>query len=108
MFWGRIADSDWGGRRHVLLIGLISCSFYFAYYSFSHLWDVLIHSTAVSYFGFGLSKTFAEAVAWQVLGVALSNNIAVTRCVVAERHTDKRSAHFPGPHGQIVDDCLLG
>ena len=25
MLWGRFADSDWGGRKSVLTIGLVSC-----------------------------------------------------------------------------------
>jgi MFS family permease len=25
MFWGRLADSDWGGRKLVLTVGLLSC-----------------------------------------------------------------------------------
>ena len=26
MLWGRVADSDWGGRRVVLIVGLLSSS----------------------------------------------------------------------------------
>jgi hypothetical protein len=28
MLWGRFADSDWGGRKTVLMIGLLSCCKY--------------------------------------------------------------------------------
>ncbi|EXJ76961.1 hypothetical protein A1O3_10118 [Capronia epimyces CBS 606.96] len=70
MFWGRLADSESGGRKAVLLIGLMSC--------------------CVSYLGYGLSRSFITAVVWQVLGGSLSSNVALTRCVVAELNPEKR------------------
>ncbi|GAM86989.1 hypothetical protein ANO11243_050100 [Dothideomycetidae sp. 11243] len=70
MLWGRLADSGLGGRKLVLLIGLLSC--------------------CVTYLGYGLSKSVTAAVIWQVLGGALSSNVAITRCVVAELNPEKR------------------
>ncbi|KAK5474398.1 hypothetical protein LTR43_006414 [Exophiala xenobiotica] len=70
MFWGRLADSENGGRKAVLLIGLASC--------------------CVSYLGYGLSRSFIAATAWQVLGGSMSSNVALTRCVVAELNPKKR------------------
>jgi len=69
MLWGRLADSENGGRKAVLLIGLVGCS--------------------VSYLGYGLSRSFIAAAAWQVLGGSLSSNVALTRCVVAELNPEK-------------------
>jgi hypothetical protein len=45
--------------------------------------------SGVSYLGYGLSKSFTAAVAWQVLGGSLSSNVALTRCVVAELNPEK-------------------
>jgi len=52
MMWARIADADWGGRKRVLLFGLIG--------------------TAISCVGFGFSESFGQAVGWRVLGGALN------------------------------------
>ncbi|KAL5326247.1 hypothetical protein ACEPPN_007385 [Leptodophora sp. 'Broadleaf-Isolate-01'] len=70
MLWGRLADSEWGGRKTVLLIGLIS--------------------SGLSCIGYGFSTTFASAVAWQVFGGAMSSNVGIVRCVVAELNPEKR------------------
>ncbi|OCK78866.1 MFS general substrate transporter [Lepidopterella palustris CBS 459.81] len=70
MLWGRLADSDLGGRKAVLFIGLTSC--------------------CIAYVGYGLSRSFPAAVAWQVFGGAMNNNVAVIRCVVAELNPEKR------------------
>ncbi|KAE9368881.1 MFS general substrate transporter [Stipitochalara longipes BDJ] len=70
MLWGRLADSEYGGRKTVLMIGLI-CS-------------------GISCIGYGLSKTFVSAVAWQVFGGAMSSNVGIVRCVVAELNPEKR------------------
>ncbi|KAI9798290.1 MAG: hypothetical protein M1833_004862 [Piccolia ochrophora] len=70
MLWGRLADSDWGGRKTVLMIGLLS--------------------SCISSIGHGFSTTFWAAVAWQVFGGAMSSNVAITRCVVAELNPEKR------------------
>ncbi|OCL13443.1 MFS general substrate transporter [Glonium stellatum] len=70
MFWGRLADSDWGGRKLVLTVGLLS--------------------NCISCLGYGFSRTFTHAVFWQVFGGAMSSNVAITRCVVAEINPEKR------------------
>jgi hypothetical protein len=44
----------------------------------------------VSYLGYGLSRSFVAATAWQVLGGSMSSNVALTRCVVAELNPEKR------------------
>ncbi|KAK5024628.1 hypothetical protein LTS07_008474 [Exophiala sideris] len=69
MLWGRLADSEHGGRKLVLLIGLASC--------------------CVSYLGYGLARSFVAATIFQVLGGSLSSNVALTRCVVAELNPEK-------------------
>ncbi|PMD29864.1 MFS general substrate transporter [Hyaloscypha variabilis F] len=70
MLWGRLADSEYGGRKTVLMIGLI-CS-------------------GISCIGYGLSRTFISAVVWQVFGGAMSSNVGIVRCVVAELNPEKR------------------
>lgn len=59
--WGRTADSERGGRKMVLLIGLMG--------------------TAISAVGFGFSKSFAVALFFRCLGGALNGNIGVMRTV---------------------------
>jgi len=70
MLWGRLADSELGGRKVVLVIGLMSC--------------------CVSYLGYGLARNFPTAIFWQVFSGAMSSNVAMVRCVVAEQNKDKR------------------
>ncbi|RDW79780.1 hypothetical protein BP6252_04418 [Coleophoma cylindrospora] len=70
MLWGRVADSEWGGRKFVLMVGLLSAG--------------------LACVGYGFSKTFTSAVAWQVFGGAMSSNVGITRCVVAELNPEKR------------------
>ncbi|CZR66360.1 related to E.coli tetracycline resistance protein TCR1 [Phialocephala subalpina] len=70
MLWGRLADSEWGGRKTVLMIGLLS--------------------SGLACIGYGFSKTFVSAVAWQVFGGAMSSNVGIVRCVVAELNPEKR------------------
>ncbi|ORY18286.1 major facilitator superfamily domain-containing protein [Clohesyomyces aquaticus] len=70
MIWGRVADSEVGGRKAVLFVGLVSCG--------------------ISYIGYGLSRSLGVAIFWQVFGGIMSNNVAITRCVVAELNPEKR------------------
>ncbi|KAI9844839.1 MAG: hypothetical protein M1837_005257 [Sclerophora amabilis] len=70
LLWGQLADSDLGGRKTVLVIGLLS--------------------SCVSYLGYGFSTSFASAIAWQIVGGAMSSNVAITRCIVAEINPEKR------------------
>jgi hypothetical protein len=48
------------------------------------------NNPGMSYLGYGLSKSFAMAVFWQIFGGALSSNVALTRCIVAELNPEKR------------------
>lgn len=61
ILWGRVADAEWGGRKMVMMIGLLG--------------------TGISCFGFGFSKTFIEAAIFRSLGGALNGNIGVMRTV---------------------------
>ncbi|MCJ1306306.1 hypothetical protein MMC08_009126, partial [Hypocenomyce scalaris] len=69
MLWGQLADSEWGGRKTVLMIGLLS--------------------SGLACVGYGFSKSFVSAVGWQIFGGAMSNNVGITRCVVAELNPEK-------------------
>ncbi|KAF2802485.1 MFS general substrate transporter [Mytilinidion resinicola] len=70
MLWGRFADSEWGGRKRVLLIGLLG--------------------TMCSVIGFGFSTNFTAAVIFRCLGGALNGNIGVMRTMIAEIIKEKR------------------
>ncbi|KAF2121410.1 major facilitator superfamily domain-containing protein [Lophiotrema nucula] len=70
LIWGHLADSDLGGRKAVLFVGLISCS--------------------ISYIGYGLARSLPAAIFWQVFAGLMSNNVAITRTVVAELNPEKR------------------
>lgn len=70
VLWGRAADTDWIGRKRVLLIGLFG--------------------TCFSCLGFGFSKSFIEAIVFRVLGGALNGNIGVMRTLVSEIIKEKK------------------
>ncbi|PBP20009.1 hypothetical protein BUE80_DR009159 [Diplocarpon rosae] len=70
MIWGRISDSERGGRKLVLLIGLFG--------------------TALSCLGFGFSKSFYQAIFFRSLGGALNGNIGVMRTMVSEIVQEKK------------------
>ncbi|KAF8860717.1 MFS general substrate transporter [Acephala macrosclerotiorum] len=70
MMWGRISDSERGGRKLVLLIGLFG--------------------TAISCLGFGFAKTFWQALLFRTLGGALNGNIGVMRTMVSEIVQEKK------------------
>lgn len=70
MLWGKISDSDNGGRKMVLLIGLLG--------------------TSISCLGFGFSKTFYQAMFFRVLGGMLNGNIGVMRTMVSEIVQEKK------------------
>ncbi|OCL13134.1 MFS general substrate transporter, partial [Glonium stellatum] len=70
MLWGRIADSEWGGRKRVLFVGLLG--------------------TAFSIIGFGFSRSFTSAVIFRCLGGALNGNIGVMRTMIAEIIKEKK------------------
>lgn len=64
ILWGRVADSEWGGRKRVLLIGLAG--------------------TGVSCVGFGFSTTFWQAMVFRTLGGTLNGNVGVMRTMISE------------------------
>ncbi|RDW66749.1 hypothetical protein BP5796_09498 [Coleophoma crateriformis] len=70
MMWGRISDSDWAGRKLVLLIGLFG--------------------TMLSVLGFGFSKTFYQALFFRLCGGFLNGNIGVMRTMVSEIVQEKK------------------
>lgn len=70
ILWGRVADSDWGGRKMVLLIGLLG--------------------TCLSCVGFGFSRSFLQAAIFRTLGGALNGNVGVMRTMIAEIVREKK------------------
>lgn len=70
MFWGRIADAEYGGRKRVLYIGLLGTMF--------------------SIIGFGFSQSFPMAVACRCLGGMLNGNIGVMRTMISEIIKEKK------------------
>ena len=74
VLWGRAADTDWIGRKRVLLIGLFG--------------------TCFACLGFGFSKSFTQAMVYRVLGGALNGNIGVMRTMIFEIIREKKYAVF--------------
>lgn len=70
MWWGRLADADWMGRKRVLLIGLFG--------------------TCISCVGFGFSKSFVTAALFRTLGGVLNSNVGVMRTMIAEIIEEKK------------------
>ena len=70
MLWGRAADSELFGRKHVILIGLLG--------------------TAIGSLGFGFSSSFAAAVFWRCAGGMLNGNIGVMRTMISEIIREKK------------------
>lgn len=70
ILWGRIADSDSGGRKRVLLIGTLG--------------------TCVATVGFGFSTTFVQAALFRTLGGAMNGNPGVSRTMVSEIVKEKK------------------
>jgi hypothetical protein len=77
VLWGRAADTDWIGRKKVLLIGLFG--------------------TCLACLGFGFSKSFVQALVYRVLGGALNGNIGVMRTLVSEIIQEKKYVVPPRP-----------
>lgn len=63
VWWGRLADKEWMGRKNIIMIGLIGSFF--------------------SSIGFGFSKSFWSAMFFRTLGGALNGNVGVMRTVSA-------------------------
>ena len=70
VLWGRMADSDWGGRKKVLLIGL--------------------SGTCISAVGFGFSRSFVQAALFRTLGGVLNGNVGVMRTMISEIVKEKK------------------
>ncbi|KAL4977294.1 ASST-domain-containing protein [Aspergillus desertorum] len=68
--WGRVADAEWGGRRFVLLTGLIG--------------------TAVSCLGVAFATSFAQAVFWRSFGGAINGTVGIIRTMIAENVKEKK------------------
>lgn len=70
IFWGWAADADWGGRKRVIVIGLLG--------------------TCISCVGFGFSRTFVQAALFRILGGALNGNVGVMRTMISEIIKEKK------------------
>lgn len=99
MLWGRLADSDWGGRKTVLMVGLLSSCMIRSFSIPVMVISLTPNLIGVVCIGYGLSRSFISAVLWQVFGGAMSSNVAIVRCVVAELNPEKRSV--------ISQGCLI-
>ena len=70
ILWGRAADADWGGRKKVIVIGLLG--------------------TCISCVGFGFSRSFLQAALFRILGGALNGNVGVMRTMISEIIKEKK------------------
>ena len=70
VWWGRLGDAEWMGRKRVLLIGLMG--------------------TCLSCIGFGFSRSFATAMVFRTLGGILNSNVGVMRTLIAEIIAEKK------------------
>lgn len=70
ILWGRFADSEYGGRKRVIWIGLLG--------------------TMISIIGFGFSRSFVVAVFFRCLGGVLNGNIGVMRTMISEIIKEKK------------------
>lgn len=70
ILWGRFADSEYGGRKRVIWIGLLG--------------------TMYSMIGFGFSHSFRMAVVFRCLGGVLNGNIGVMRTLISETIKEKK------------------
>lgn len=68
--WGRVADAEWGGRKFVLLVGLIG--------------------TAMSCLGVAYSTSFAQAVFWRSFGGGINGTVGIIRTMIAENVKEKK------------------
>ncbi|KAK2745858.1 hypothetical protein FQN57_003471 [Myotisia sp. PD_48] len=70
IFWGRLADTHYFGRKRVLLIGLFG--------------------TGLSAVGFGFSRSFATAAFFRTLGGALNSNSGIMKTMISEIIQEKK------------------
>lgn len=68
--WGRVADAEWGGRKFVLLVGLLG--------------------TSLSCLGVAFAKSFAQAVFWRSFGGAINGTVGIIRTAIAENVKEKK------------------
>ncbi|RAH44829.1 MFS general substrate transporter [Aspergillus brunneoviolaceus CBS 621.78] len=68
--WGRVADAEWGGRKFVLLVGLLG--------------------TALSCLGVAFATSFAQAVFWRSFGGAINGTVGIIRTMIAENVKEKK------------------
>lgn len=73
VWWGRLADAEWMGRKRVLLIGSLG--------------------TCISCLGFGFSRSFVAAAVFRTLGGVLNSNVGVMRTMIAEIIEEKKYVH---------------
>ncbi|KAF2732540.1 MFS general substrate transporter [Polyplosphaeria fusca] len=70
ILWGRFADSEYGGRKRCIWMGLLG--------------------TMLSIIGFGFSHSFRMAVCFRMLGGVLNGNIGVMRTMISEIIKEKK------------------
>ncbi|CRG90115.1 putative membrane protein YCR023C [Talaromyces islandicus] len=70
VWWGRLADASWMGRKRVLLIGL--------------------SGTLMSCVGFGFSRSFTSAIVFRILGGFMNSNVGVMRTMISEIIEEKK------------------
>lgn len=70
MLWGKAADSSSGGRKMVLLVGLLG--------------------TAVSCLGYGFATTFAQAAMWRAFGGAINGMVGIMYASTQESDLEVR------------------
>ncbi|PGH09221.1 hypothetical protein AJ79_05750 [Helicocarpus griseus UAMH5409] len=68
--WGRAADAKWGGRKFVLLVGLLG--------------------TGLSCIGVAFSTSFAQAMFWRSFGGAINGMVGIIRTMIAENIKEKK------------------
>ncbi|OJD18963.1 hypothetical protein AJ78_01075 [Emergomyces pasteurianus Ep9510] len=68
--WGRVADAKWGGRKFVLLVGLIG--------------------TGISCLGVAFSTSFTQAMFWRSFGGAINGMVGIIRTMIAENIKEKK------------------
>ncbi|KAF1993438.1 MFS general substrate transporter [Amniculicola lignicola CBS 123094] len=70
ILWGRFADSEYGGRKRVIWMGLFG--------------------TMLSVIGFGFSTSFPMAVCFRLFGGIVNGNIGVMRTMISEIIKEKK------------------
>ena len=68
--WGQVADAQWGGRKFVLLVGLLG--------------------TSISCLGVAFSTSFGQAVFWRFFGGAINGTVGIIRTMISENVKEKK------------------